>query len=207
MTRGSANAPRTITAIAIAATLMTACSAGQPAGSASPTGAGPTTPAAAAPTQTAPPSPSSAATEAPPTNLEGTWVTEPTTCDQQTATLERAGFSADDMATAGFDPAACFGHGSVFTILFAGDRLRVIQDGEVGWDGGFRIVDEDTFEAGDSSKPGDFYLTYRYGLDGDTLTVDMVRDDYPTTSADELVGEQIAQTVIYETAPFERQPD
>jgi hypothetical protein len=197
----------TIAAIAISATVMAACSAGQPAESASPPGAGPTTPAAAAPTQTTPPSPSTGATNAPTTILEGTWVTEPTTCDQQAAAVEQAGFTADDMQTAGFDPAACLGQGSVFTILFAGDRLRIILDGEVTWDGGFRIVDEDTFEAGDSSNPGDLYLAYRYGLDGDTLTVDMVRDDYPTTSADELVGERIAQTVIYETASFKRQPE
>jgi hypothetical protein len=34
----------------------------------------------------------------------------------------------------------------------------------------------------------------------------MVRDDFPAASPEELLGEQVAQTVIYESAPFSRIP-
>jgi hypothetical protein len=95
-------------------------------------------------------------------------------------------------------------HGSQFTIRFAGDRLVVFQGGEVGWEGLFQVVDDDTFEAGDSAAG--FYITYDYELDGDELAVDMVSNEYPTTSEEELTGEMIAQTVIYETAAFVREP-
>jgi hypothetical protein len=95
-------------------------------------------------------------------------------------------------------------HGSQFTIRFADDRLVIFNDGVVGWDGLFQVVDEDTFEAGDSDAG--FYIIYDYALDGDELTIDMVSNDYPTSSEEELAGELIAQTVIYESAPFVREP-
>jgi hypothetical protein len=106
---------------------------------------------------------------------------------------------------AGWDPANCSAmmHGRVFTIRFAGERLVAFQDGAQGWSGVFRQTDDATIEAGDS---GDLYITYTFAIDGDQLTIDMVRDDYPTTSEAELIGEQVAQTIIYESAPFTRQP-
>ena len=51
-----------------------------------------------------------------------------------------------------------------------------------------------------------FYITYDYELDGDRLTIDMLSNEYPTSDPAELAGEQIAQTVIYESAPFEKAP-
>ena len=73
---------------------------------------------------------------------------------------------------------------------------------EVGWSGEYEIVDEDTFVAGDT---GDLYIEYTYSIQGDELVLDMVGDDYPTVSEQELAGEIYAQTVLYESAPFTRE--
>jgi hypothetical protein len=124
------------------------------------------------------------------------------TCEQQRAAAENA-FTAEELE-AGWDPATCGGvpNGWEATIRFAGDRLVILLDGGVAWDGQFAVVDEDTFTAGDRGE--DHYLEYAFNLDGDTLTIDMLVDDYPASSPEELLGEQIAQTVIYESAPFTR---
>lgn len=153
---------------------------------------------AAAATQAAP-------SVAPVSVLQGTWTSGPTTCDEQKAAATAAGFTSDDFEAAGWDKATCGNlmHGSDFTVRFAGERLVHFSDDVVGWDGAFRVVDSDTFEAGDS---GNFYITYQFTIDGDQLTIDMVRDDYPAVSPEELIGEQLAQTVIYETSPFTRVP-
>jgi hypothetical protein len=152
------------------------------------------------------PSTSTPASAGSASELEGSWVTPETTCEEQHAALGAAGFSPADLETAGWDEETCGGmmHGARFTIRFVGDRLVAFNDDVTGWDGHFRIVDADTFEAGDAA--GDFYITYDYALDGDELTIDMVRNEFPTSSEAELIGERVAQTVIYETAPFRREP-
>ena len=167
--------------------------------SAAPPQATPTTPAAS---QAAP-------STAPTSVLEGTWATGPTTCDQQNAAVKAAGFGGDDLEAGGWDKATCGNlmHGSAFTVRFAGERLVHFSDDVVAWDGVFRVVDSDTFEAGDAGSAfASYYLTYTFTIDGDQLTIDMVRDDYPAASPEELLGEQLAQTVIYESAPFIRVP-
>jgi hypothetical protein len=109
------------------------------------------------------------------------------------------------MARAGWSPTCPDGmlHGSQFTIIFEAGRLLQFYEGGVGWEGQYRIVDEDTFQAGDD---GTYYITYAYAIDGDQLTIDMVRDTCPPCPPGELIGDQIAQTVIYETSPFTKQP-
>lgn len=77
--------------------------------------------------------------------LTGTWATGETTCAQQNAAVEAAGFTAEQMTLAGWSPDC----GSQFTIRFADGRLLIFSDGEVGWDGHYRIIDDETFEAGD----------------------------------------------------------
>jgi hypothetical protein len=180
-------------AFPILALVIVGCGGTQPSATQSPTSPG------SSPTATAVTSASPASV------LEGTWATSETTCEQQNAALTAAGFSSADLELAEWDAATCGGmmHGSQFTIRFADERLVAFQDDVIGWDGTFRIVDSGTFEAGDQ---GDLYITYEYTIDGDELVIDMVRDDYPTSSEAELMGERIAQTVIYETAPFERTP-
>ena len=165
---------------------------------------GPQTTSSVSPSQTA--VSSAAESGAPVSTLEGTWITPETTCDEQNAALTNAGFTDADLEAGGWDAATCGGmmHGSQFTIRFAGDRLVIFNDGVIGWEGLFQVVDGDTFEAGDGDAG--FYIAYEYALDGDELTIDMVSNDYPTSSEEELTGEMMAQTVIYETAPFVREP-
>lgn len=146
-------------------------------------------------------SPSATASEADP--LVGAWATEETTCAEQQAAVDAAGFTAEQMSAAGWDP-TCAGpspHGSQFTIRFADGALVQFSDGAVGWDGLYRVVDEDTFEAGDQESG--YYITYEYAIDGDQLTIDMIEDNYPVEA--EVIGDSLAQTVIYETAPFTRE--
>ncbi len=65
--------------------------------------------------------------------------------------------------------------------------------GRVAWQGTYEVVDEDTVIATDPCGP----ITYQYTFDGEHLTLDMVDDQ-----CDGGVGELIAQTIIFETAPF-----
>lgn len=156
---------------------------------------------AAQPASTGPP----ASASLPPADaLTGTWATGETTCAEQNAAVEAAGFTAEQMNVAGWDPTCADGspHGSEFTIRFANGALVAFQDGAPGWEGLYRIVDEDTFDAGDETHG--FYITYRYTIEGDQLTIDMVEDDYPVEA--EVIGDSLAQTVIYETTPFTRAP-
>jgi hypothetical protein len=185
--------------VILAALVTTACNAGtgSPSVAASSPAAAASTPAAA----TASPS------AGPPSLLEGTWATGETTCAEQNAAVQAAGFTAEQMTLAGWSPTCTGGmpHGSKLTIRFAAGRLLIYQDGEVGWDGLYRIVSDQTFEAGDQGNA--FYITYHYAVDGNQLTIDMIRNDCPyCTSEADLQGELLAQTVIYETSPFTKQP-
>jgi hypothetical protein len=150
---------------------------------------------------------SSAPTPAPTAQnpLIGTWTTGPTTCAQQNAALAKAGFTAAQLQSDGWDAATCAGmkHGSAFRLQFTNTLLVFYQDGVAGWTGTYQAVDGQTFKAGDSST---LYITYHYAIVGDQLTIDMVADTLPTASGGEQLGEDIAQTVIYETATFTRQP-
>ena len=69
--------------------------------------------------------------------LIGRWVTGQTTCAEQNAAVEAAGFTAEEMTLGRWSPTCAAGmpHGSQFTILFTSFRLVVFQDGEEGWDG------------------------------------------------------------------------
>jgi hypothetical protein len=178
-------------------------------GGATATPAGTAIAPAPSPTATPPPAAPTAAptaSAAPASILEGTWTSGETTCEQQLAALDAAGFTAEQLEAAGWDPATCgdLMHGTEFDVRFSGERLVVFQNGSVVWDGIFQIVDSDTFEAGDAAEG--LYITYDYSIDGTELAIDMVRNDYPAASPEELVGEQLAQTIIYETATFTQVP-
>ena len=142
-----------------------------------------------------------AATSSPsPSPLEGTWVAPAATCEQQKAALAAGGFTSEEfevLEEAGWDEATCGGmmHGSQQTLEFAGDRLVLYQDGVVGFEAPFRVIDSDTFETGESANT----ITYEFAIDGDELTIDLV------TTPDVPLGDRVAGTVILETAPFTRQ--
>jgi hypothetical protein len=135
--------------------------------------------------------------------LEGTWTTVITPeLEEQaavTAGIEPELVSNEDM----------FGGAGPITVVLTFEDGQMIHttapegvEPEVGWSGVYGIVDDDTFVAGDT---GDLYIEYTYAVDGDQLVIDMVRNDYPTVSEEELAGEIYAQTVIYESAPFTRE--
>jgi hypothetical protein len=144
--------------------------------------------------------------------LVGTWLAPPVTCAQQTAAVAAA-FTAEQMALAWscteVDPVQ-------YSIVFDPRRpedgtyhLRQYADGVTGWSGAYHIVDDSTFQAGDLEN---YYITYRFAIDGDQLTIDMISDDFAradygsaTPSEAEVLGEHMAQTAIYETSPFTRQ--
>jgi len=138
--------------------------------------------------------------------LVGTWLAPPVTCAQQTAAVAAA-FTPEQMALAW----SCTEVTPVqYSIRFYAKRpedgthrLQEYANGVTGWDGAYHLVDGSTFQAGDLDN---YYITYRYAIDGDTLTIDMTSDDMPSTSEAELLGEQMAQTAIYETSSFTRQP-
>lgn len=144
--------------------------------------------------------------------LLGTWLAPDVTCAQQTAAVAAA-FTPEQMAVAW----SCTDVNPVqYSIVFGARRtgdgfhdLLQYANGAHGWYGSYQIVDDSTFQAGTGSPSGDFvgyYITYHYVIDGDKLTIDMLSDECPFCSPDELLGEQIAQTAIYETSPFTRQP-
>jgi hypothetical protein len=144
--------------------------------------------------------------------LVGTWLAPAVTCEQQTAAVARA-FTPEQMASAwsctDVNPVQ---YSLVFWPRHAGDGFhyfRQYADGLTGWSGVYHVVDDSIFQAGSSSPSGDFvgyYITYHYAIDGDKLTIDMLSDDCPFCSADELLGEQMTQTAIYESSSFTRQP-
>ena len=188
--------------IVLIAMLACACAgpgAATPSPSISATPASQPAEATAAPATASPPA-SAAMTDV----LEGTWSTAVTTCDQQNAALTKAGFTDEELVEGGWVREGCSDmlHGAQFTARFEGGRLLHFADEELGWDGAYRVIDDTQFEAGDA---GTMYITYAYAIDGDRLTIDMLTNDYPAASEAELLGEKIAQTVVYESAPFGRE--
>jgi hypothetical protein len=182
--------------VILAALVTTACSAA----TVSPT------PSSSQAAMASPSAAESIAPAIPPSPLTGDWATGQTTCAEQTAAVEAAGFTAEQMTLGDWSPTCAEGmpHGSRFTISFGHGNLLIFQDGHEGWSGLYRIEDDQTFEAGDAQNG--YYITYHFVINGDQLTIDMTEDDCPqcTTPAD-VAGEQIAQTVIYETSPFTRE--
>lgn len=151
------------------------------------------------------PAEATGATEAadPADPLQGTWTTVVTPELEEQAAV-----------TAGIEPELSSheelfgGTGPVTVVLtFEGGQmiLTTAPEGvepDVAWSGLYEIVDDETFVAGDT---GDLYIEYAYAVDGDQLVIDMVGNDYPTVSEEELAREIYAQTAIYESAPFTRE--
>jgi hypothetical protein len=181
-----------IAAMLVVALATTACGTGTDTPSAMPS-----TPAVTAAVPT--PVPTATPTASPPSPLEGTWTTRVTTCADKLAAVRKAEFTDAQIAASGW---TCPPEPTRERMrFFAGRLLSFNTDGSVGWDGLYRIVDDETFEAGDN---GTYYITYHYVLDGDQLTVTNVEDNSPGKPGPGLWGEQIAQTAGWTTAPFTR---
>ena len=127
---------------------------------------------------------------------EGRYRTSAATHDEVVAAGVAAGFSDADVSTF-LDADGPWATASIELLLADGGWTQYVSvdDGpyDVGWRGTYRIVDEDTVVATDPC--GD--ITYQYVVDGDVLTLDMVDDQ-----CDGGIEELIAQSTIYETAPF-----
>ena len=165
------------------------------------------------PSQTPSPTPSPSATSVP-DPIVGTWAAGETTCEQQIAALEAAGFTTEQMVASKFDPTcangivaegADFTIGSQFTVTFlATGSLTEFEDGVVGWNARYSLGGGSTFEATDVNQPS-ICTTWRYTIDGDQLTFEMADPGCAATDASPIL-DQLAQTVIFQTSPFTRQP-
>jgi hypothetical protein len=165
------------------------------------------------------PSPSLLPTASPITGpIVGTWATGRTTCAQQLAAIEGAGYSAEQMTSVLVDPTckngitrpgAEWASGSQFTLQFLSDGKLLVTDDRYG-DSTFtyRPLGDARFEAADD-HPGTICLTYGYAIAGDKLTVQIVDHGCPATRpglADGPLLDQIGLTVLFETSAFTRKP-
>jgi hypothetical protein len=136
---------------------------------------------------------------------EGTYETPPLTVDQLRRSALSAGFTqAEADENLGYEGV----HSVTFTLQIVNGGWTEFEtvDGappQVGWNGPYDVVDDATIVAGD---PPCGPITYDYRLVGDQLSLvvvdDLCREGTGPDSAP--VGELVAQTVIYETAPFTR---
>jgi hypothetical protein len=172
-----------------------------------------------APSPTTRPSPAPSPTAAPTTGpIVGTWATGATTCAQQLAAIEAAGYTAEQMTSVGVDltckngitaEGAGWAGGSQFTMQFFPDGTLRRSDNVYG-DSTFtyRLIGDATFEAADD-HPGDICITYGYAIEGDQLTVEIIDKGCPATHAglaEAPLLDQIGLTVFFDTSPFTRQP-
>jgi len=152
---------------------------------------------------TSPPAPSAPPVSSSPTRaadvLTGTWAAT-VTCAEENAAIAKAGYTKAQLASAGWSPTCASQPPATYSIRFQGGKLVEFQDGQMGWDGLYKIKDDHTFVAGDN---GSFYITYHFAITGDRLAVDMISDQFPY---DRSFGDTVAQTVIYNSAPFTRMP-
>jgi hypothetical protein len=161
--------------------------------------------------------------------LVGTWLAPETTCAQQVATIEAAGYTADQIAEAGADLVAQgFSKDGFFDCANQASAARTTNRYSIVFDGlppgaavlSARIYDYDALASPQHYRaaPGstlelgayqgnawEYCLTFRYTIDGDRLTLDMIQPNC-TGTADAPLLDQIAFTAFLETASFTRQP-
>jgi hypothetical protein len=154
------------------------------------------------------PTPSLTASPTPAANpLAGTWVAPETTCAQQNATVGAAGFTAEDLASSGWN---C-GSASKFSIVFDGLPVAATIRGSRIYDRGaltstntYRLTGQSRFEFG-TGPLTDWCITFGYAINGDELTISTIDHGCPSTGPAQLL-DQVALTAILETSPFTRQP-
>lgn len=149
---------------------------------------------------------------------EGTYWTSALTYDDHLAALVEAGYSnkeAEDILSAvhvelrGDDPIDSGGWpkdvSPAYGVRIQSGRWVLFESvrgvDEVGWEGTFVVIDDDTVKASELSTGATW--TYRYEFEGDTVSFDVI--DGRTGGGGDIDPEEFAiQTYIYETAPFER---
>jgi hypothetical protein len=147
------------------------------------------------------PSPSASVAD----RLEGTWAAPTTACEQQTAAVEAAGFTAEQITLSGW---TCLAGGTNhYSVRFwtpVATHLMTILDGTAqAFESQYRIVDDQTFEAFYPDDP--FCLLYRYVIDGDQLTIEIIGHGC-STGDPPILNDRVAQTAVFQTSPFTRQP-
>jgi hypothetical protein len=169
----------------LVALVTTACSAGtvSPSAVASSPSAATASPTA---TPTAPP------TATTPSLLEGIWTTAEITCDQQLATIHKAGFTDAQITAANW---AC-SQPVHYRIRFLADQLAVfVKQGEGAWElvvgGSFKVIDDHTIVETDA--------TLSFTLVGNALTFVSAR-----TTGD--LDGQVHAAAFFLAAPFTKEP-
>ena len=181
---------------------------------------GPATSATPASTSSPSPSPASAINA-----LAGTWLAPSATCAQQVATIEAAGYTAEQIIQAGadlvaqgypaegfFDPTCADARANQYSVVFDGLpaaatilSARVLDDGALASPQMYRIASDSTLEFGShDGKAWEYCLTFRYTIDGDLLTLDRIAPSCPGTAEAPLL-DQIALTAMLEGGSFTRQ--
>jgi hypothetical protein len=139
------------------------------------------------------------------------------TCAEQKAVVEAAGYTADQVASAGFcangDSGTEVRNTNQYSLVFdrqtAAPTIRNMRTFDYGaFSGGldYRITGDNTFELGGrTGGVWDYCLTFEFAIDGDELTLDMVHPSCPGT-AEAGLEDQIFLTAIFETSSFTRQP-
>ena len=138
--------------------------------------------------------------------LAGSYATDPIPVTQMVDVARQAGFEEKDVAefATGYDGVQQV----VFTLKLTDDYWVVFETRDGGtpsddWSGPYEVLDDATVRAG---APPCGPITYEYSLIGDELSLDM-SDDACRESSDQdaaPAGELIAQTTIYESAPYHR---
>jgi hypothetical protein len=178
--------------------------------SAEPPSSGPTTESAAAS--------NGSVTETDP--LSGIWESEPFSADQIDALLRDRFTDAQVDEFERTNPQHFSGyHKEVNQLHFAGDQLVITtsKDGGTareGWTGAYAIQDAATFLAGGESGP--LYIAVNFTIDGDRLTLDLIRDRLPDhspwnagdgihpRSISRPVDDSMNATVIYDISSYTR---
>jgi len=137
--------------------------------------------------------------------LAGTWQGEGVTCEQQIATVEAAGFTAEQMTAGGLDPTCATFSLNQYSLGFLPDGTLAVQDrGEMTHPAVYRIIDAQTFESNQTGVPV-ICLTFGYTIDGDQLTIEILDFGCAATGPAPL-DDQVHLTAIFTTSSFTRQP-
>ena len=133
--------------------------------------------------------------------LTGTWATGDITCEQMNAALARGGFTQAQLDAAGWDPTWCSIRPRNSRFAFSGAGSSSSKG--AAWDGMGGIRSSTTTR---SSPVTPERCTSRINSrsQADQLTIDVISDDFP--GGDPTMSDLIAQTAIYESVPFVRQP-
>jgi hypothetical protein len=151
--------------------------------------------------------------------LVGTWLAPVVTCAQQIATIEKAGFTAAQVTSAGFDPTCA--NNNIGTAVRNTNQYSVVFDGLPAgatilslttYDYGamnsphvYRVKDAATFDLGaHTGRAWEYCLTFHYAIAGGRLTINSI-DPRCTGTGDAPLNDQVALTAIFETSTFTRQ--